>query len=61
MKKPILCFALAAIITGSIATGCSSEKDATSTDTTAVGGAVPASGAGDTTKMDTMKKDTTHH
>jgi hypothetical protein len=59
MKKLILCFTMAAIVTASIATGCSSEKAATGGDTTAVGGAVPASG--DTTKMDTMKKDTTHH
>ncbi len=60
MRKLILCFIMAAIV-ASIATGCSSQKDAsdsTAKDTTKVE-AVPASG--DTTYMDTVKKDTTHH
>ncbi|WP_295796161.1 hypothetical protein [Mucilaginibacter sp.] len=58
MKKQIVNFALIAAIIGSIA-GCGSSKSATDSDTTKK----------DTTKMtppppakiDTMKKDTTHH
>jgi len=60
MKRLILCFTMAATVTASIATGCSSQKDAS--DTTAkdtIHVATPASG--DTTIMDTAKKDTTRH
>ncbi|HWZ35619.1 MAG TPA: hypothetical protein VNW51_05630 [Mucilaginibacter sp.] len=42
MKKQILSFALAAMMIGSIAAGCSSEKN--------------AGNAADTTKMDSVKK-----
>lgn len=63
MKKHILSFVLVAAVIGSIATGCSSKKNVSGSDSTSVK---------DTTKMttpppsatappDTMKKDTTHH
>lgn len=51
MKKQILSFALVATMIGSIAAGCSSEKKASGSDSTAT----------DTSKMtslDTSKKDT---
>jgi hypothetical protein len=59
MKKQIVNFALIAAIIGSIAAGCGSSKSAAGSDTTKK----------DTSKMtppppakiDTMKKDTTHH
>jgi len=57
MKKHILGLALIAAMIGSIATGCSSQKKASGSDTTKK----------DTSKVtapapaDTMKKDTTHH
>jgi ABC-type oligopeptide transport system substrate-binding subunit len=59
MKRLILCFTVAAIVTASITTGCSSQKDASDTKDTNKVVATPASG--DTTYMDTTKKDTTHH
>jgi len=60
MKKQILGIALVAAITGSIATGCSSQKKAGSSDTTMKDTTKVATPA-DTTKKDTMKKDTVHH
>lgn len=56
IKKQILTFALIAGMIGAIATGCSSSKSASGSDTTKK----------DTAAMkpmptDTMKKDTTHH
>ena len=64
MKKQILTLALAAAMIGALATGCSSSKSASGSDTTSVKdttktGAPPA--AVDTLKKDTTKKDTTHH
>jgi|GEM_PF-1969862 len=46
MKKQILSFALAAMTIGSVAVGCSSEKKAGSSDSTAV----------DTASMDSAQK-----
>ncbi|ASU34641.1 hypothetical protein [Mucilaginibacter xinganensis] len=59
MKKQILNFALIAAMIGSIASGCSSSKNAGTSDTTKKDTAkmtVPPAA-----KPDTMKKDTTHH
>jgi hypothetical protein len=64
MKKQILEIALIAAILGSIATGCSSQKKAGTTDTTMKDTskvATPAATPVDTMKKDTTKKDTTHH
>jgi hypothetical protein len=61
MKKLILCFTMAAMVTVSIATGCSSEKDTSDTTAEDTNKAVAMPASGDTTMMDTVKKDTTHH
>jgi hypothetical protein len=65
MKKHILNFAAVAMIIGAIASGCSSQKNASGSDTTKMKDtskmATPAPAAADTAKKDTMKKDTTHH
>lgn len=67
MKKQVLTFALITGMIGSIAAGCSSSKNASSSDTTKKDSAVVKSMSTDTMKKDTSmkkdtaKKDTTHH
>jgi hypothetical protein len=64
MKKQILSFTLIAAMIGTLASSCSSQKNASSSDTTSKDTSkmsAPAS-ATDTMKKDTsVKKDTTHH
>jgi hypothetical protein len=59
MKKHILGFALVATMIGSIATGCSSEKKAGGSDSTAKDSAMTTPATDTTKKMDTTKTDTT--
>jgi hypothetical protein len=61
MKKQILSLALIAAMIGTIASSCSSQKNASSSDTTSKDTS-KVSAPADTMKKDTsMKKDTTHH
>ena len=60
MKKQIFILSLLAVVSGSIATGCSFSKSGSANDTTMnykVNGGV----ASPTIKRDTMKNDTFHH
>jgi hypothetical protein len=66
MKKHMISLVLVAAIIGSIAAGCSSQKNAAAgSDSTAVKDttkvSTPATATPDTTKKDTMKKDTAKH
>ncbi|CAN5210707.1 hypothetical protein BH09BAC6_BH09BAC6_02300 [soil metagenome] len=63
MKKQILNFVIAATMTGCVAAGCGSTKQAGNTsDTTVKDPAKVSAPAADTMKMDTLKKkDTVKH
>jgi len=62
MKKQVLTFALIAGMIGAIATGCSSSKTASDSDTTKKDTTAMKPMPADTMKKDTgMKKDATHH
>jgi hypothetical protein len=61
MKKQISNFVLAAAIIGTMAAGCSSSKNAGTSDTTKKDSAQTSTPAATPAATDTAKKDTTHH
>jgi len=66
MKKQILTIGLIAALIGSIATGCSSKKsmsssDSTKKDTSKLTPPAPMKATDTATKRDTLRKDTIHH